>query len=139
MDDRIYSKPEVLLGDLRGGLCSSGLCKQLRSVAADEIERLDSDAANERTERESWQAIAKTRADEGKQLRRERDQWEERHNRERAAHAKNLTEQQKCEAERDRLRAALEQIRDYHVIQGMSPALFAEKVLGSSDSAGENP
>lgn len=35
-------------------------------------------------------------------------------------------------------RRALEQIRDYHVIQGMSPALFAEKVLGSSDSAGES-
>ena len=32
-------------------------------------------------------------------------------------------------------RRALEQIRDYHVIQGMSPALFAEKVLGSPVSA----
>lgn len=30
----------VLLQDLRQGLCSSGLCKQLRSVAADEIELL---------------------------------------------------------------------------------------------------
>lgn len=36
----IYAKPEVLLGDLRGGLCSSGLCRQLRAVSADEIERL---------------------------------------------------------------------------------------------------
>lgn len=49
----------------------------------------------------------KTRADEGKQLRRERDQWEERHSRERASHAKNLTEQQKVEVERNRLKAAL--------------------------------
>lgn len=31
---------ETLLGDLREGQCSSGLCKQLRSVAADELERL---------------------------------------------------------------------------------------------------
>ena len=41
---------------------------------------------------------------------RDRNLWKERHDRERAAHAKNLTEQQKCEAERDRLRAALERI-----------------------------
>lgn len=34
-----YAKPEVLLGDLRDGICSSGLCRQLRAVAADEIER----------------------------------------------------------------------------------------------------
>jgi 16S rRNA U516 pseudouridylate synthase RsuA-like enzyme len=34
------TKQETLLGDLRHGLCSSGLCKQLRGVAADEIERL---------------------------------------------------------------------------------------------------
>jgi len=32
-------KPDVLLGDLRGGMCNSGLCRQLRAVAADEIER----------------------------------------------------------------------------------------------------
>lgn len=35
-----YANPDTLLGDLRGGLCSSGLCRQLRAVAADEIERL---------------------------------------------------------------------------------------------------
>jgi hypothetical protein len=39
------SKNEVLLGDLRGGMCSSGLCKQLRGVAADEIERLTRELA----------------------------------------------------------------------------------------------
>lgn len=39
------TKNETLLGDLRGGLCSSGLCKQLRSVAADEIERLQRELA----------------------------------------------------------------------------------------------
>ena len=38
-------------------------------------------------------------------LTRDRDLWKERHDRERAAHAKNLTEQQRVEAERDRLRA----------------------------------
>lgn len=37
--DKLYAKQETLLGDLRGGLCSSGLCRQLRAVAADEIER----------------------------------------------------------------------------------------------------
>lgn len=37
----------------------------------------------------------------------------------------------------ERLRAALEQIRDYHVIQGMSPSLFAEKVLRPTPSIAE--
>lgn len=47
----LYSKPEVLLGDLRRGVCSSGLCRQLRAVAADEIERLmrERDEAREHT------------------------------------------------------------------------------------------
>lgn len=36
----MMDKESVLLMDLRHGLCSSGLCKQLRSVAAEEIQRL---------------------------------------------------------------------------------------------------
>lgn len=59
-ESSVYSKPEVLLGDLRGGLCSSGLCKQLRSVAADEIERL----TRERDHFQAcWNAVAGLRAD----------------------------------------------------------------------------
>ncbi len=40
---------------------------------------------------------------EVKRLTTDRDRWKERHDRERAAHAKNLIEQQKCERERDEL------------------------------------
>jgi len=46
-------------------------------------------------------------AEEIERLTRDRDLWKERHDRERAAHAKNLTEQQKCEGERDTAREAL--------------------------------
>jgi len=45
--------------------------------------------------------------DEMARVARDRDLWKERHDRERAAHAKNLTEQQKVEAQRDRLREAI--------------------------------
>ncbi len=37
----------------------------------------------------------------------------------------------------ERLRAALEQIADESVIQGMTPRLFAQLVLRGSDSAGD--
>jgi hypothetical protein len=77
------------------------------------------------------------------QLTRERDLWKERHDRERAAHAKNLTEQQKCEAERDRLREALERIRS--IIEGkpqygdgLTAYDIARKALRPSDSIGES-
>jgi hypothetical protein len=66
-----------------------------------------------------WHHI-KTLADETERLTRDRDLWKERHDRERAAHAKNLTEQQKCEAERDRLRAGLQRIFD--IANGMQSA-----------------
>lgn len=77
------------------------------AAAADEIERL----ARERDQ--LLTAIGEhvtVRSDQYaliQRLTKDRDLWKERHDRERAAHAKNLTEQQKVEAERDRLRAAL--------------------------------
>lgn len=66
--DTIYSKPEVLLGDLRGGVCSSGLCKQLRSVAADEIEQLTQQVAD-------LQAARRARLEEIGRLTKDRDYW----------------------------------------------------------------
>ena len=48
-------------------------------------------------------------------LTRDRDLWKERHDRERAAHAKNLTEQQKCELERAQLRIALDALLERYV------------------------
>lgn len=65
-DVSIYSKPEILLGDLRGGICSSGLCRQLRAVAADEIERLGSALAYA-------QNCDQRQVDEIERLRSERD------------------------------------------------------------------
>lgn len=61
------------------------------------------------------------------QLVRERDLWKERHDRERAAHAKNLTEQLKVETERNRLRAALESAIDGHKVW--------ESIYGSSPTS----
>lgn len=100
MPTDVYSKPEVLLGDLRGGLCSSGLCKQLRTVAAQEIEEL-------MRENEELSSAGAGISEAHTRACMERDLWKERHDRERAAHAKNLTEQQNVEAERNRLRASL--------------------------------
>jgi hypothetical protein len=54
--EAVMTKNEILLGDLRQGLCSSGLCKELRSVAADEIERLTTQRDNYATAVNSKQA-----------------------------------------------------------------------------------
>lgn len=56
----------------------------------------------------SCQEAIQALRDDLRKVTRDRDLWKERHDRERAAHAKNLTEQQKVEAERNRLRTTLE-------------------------------
>jgi len=56
--DNPYTERPVLIGDLREGLCSSGLCKQLRAVAADEIERLTEDRDFWKAEAARWQQTA---------------------------------------------------------------------------------
>lgn len=110
-NDLAYTNPDTLLGDLRVGLCSSGLCKQLRAVAATEIERLTQELANiqhdSREYRETMEQTASLLQTRVVELTRERDDWKKRHDREHACHAANLKEQMKVEAERDRLRAAL--------------------------------
>ena len=127
--NELYSgKPEVLLGDLRAGICSSGLCRQLRAVAADEIERLTRERDEARNASVPGSAAAFDR------LTKDRDLWKERHDRECAAHAKNLGEQQKVEAERDRMRSALELIAGANGTECAMPRGVAAQALRPSDS-----
>ena len=94
--NQVYAKPEVLLGDLRGGLCSSGLCKQLRSVAADEIERLTQEASEARCI--AAELTAARKFDGSEHWSRISAHWNRRCG--------------EMQAERDRLRAALSGLKD---------------------------
>lgn len=70
------------------------------------------------------QSILYLRA-EIERLTRDRDLWKERHDRERAAHAKNLTEQQKVKAERDRLSEEVAKYKTWAASCDPSPAVQA--------------